>query len=227
VITDSRSGAAGIYNQLKQKLLDFEIPPGSRMTETELASLFHVSRTPVREALQRLETEGLVRIRPKQGCFVRDLDIEEIAQYYRVRVALEQLAIEEAATNMPDTELQELAAEWNPAKRPRKINAEIMQARDESFHLALAQGSGNLVLARCLSDINNRIRVIRRLDFTVADRIERTYIEHNAILRALLARNVEAAKKQMKSHINKSEENARNLTLIQLAKHRRNAAARN
>jgi DNA-binding GntR family transcriptional regulator len=227
VITDHRSGTAGIYSQLKQKLLDFEIPPGSRMTETELASLFHVSRTPVREALQRLETEGLVRIRPKQGCFVRDLDIEEIAQYYRVRIALEQLAIEEAATNMPDTELQELAADWNPAKRPRKINAEIMQARDESFHLALAQGSGNLVLARYLSDINNRIRVIRRLDFTVADRIERTYIEHYAILRALLARNVEAAKKQMRTHINKSEENARNLTLIQLAKHRRHAAARN
>ncbi len=225
-MTDTRPSATEVYARLKGKLLDFEIPPGSRITESELASMFQVSRTPIREALQRLETEGLVRIRPKQGCFVRELDIEEIAQYYRVRVALEQAAIEGAILNMPDAELRELADAWGPDQRPRTISPEAMQARDESFHIALAQGSGNMVLARYLSEINNHIRVVRRLDFTVADRIDRTFDEHRGILRALLARDADGAKRQMQAHINKSEESARNLTLIQIAMHRKRASAK-
>jgi DNA-binding GntR family transcriptional regulator len=204
-------------------LLDFTIPPGSRLTETELASMFGISRTPVREVLQRLETEGLISIRPKQGCFVRELDIEEIAQYYRVRVALEQMALDEACHNMPDAELQELLAEWDPATAPKQIDAEVMQARDESFHMAIAQGSGNRVLARYLAEINNHIRIIRRLDFTLAERVGRTYEEHHAMLTALLARDAATARRLMHTHIQKSEEVAKNLTLIQLARHRKRA----
>ena len=78
-----------IYQDLWQQIISFEIFPGSRVTETELADIYRTSRTPVREALKRLEVEGLIRIRPKQGCFVRNVDIELISDYYTVRVALE------------------------------------------------------------------------------------------------------------------------------------------
>jgi DNA-binding GntR family transcriptional regulator len=210
-----------VYRRLKAMLLDFEIPPGSRVTETELASLFDVSRTPIREVLQRLETEGLMSIRPKQGCFVRELDIEEITQYYRVRVALEQMALDEACVNMPDVELQELLDFWQPANAQNGLSAEAMQALDESFHMALAHGSGNQVLARYLAEINNHIRIIRRLDFTVPERIVRTYEEHHAMLQALLARDAQTAQRLMQTHIMKSEEVAKNLTFIQLARHRK------
>ena len=210
-----------VYSRLKAMLLDFDIPPGSRITETELASMFEVSRTPIREVLQRLETEGFVSIRPKQGCFVRELDIEEITQYYRVRVALEQMALDEACLNMPDVELQELLDFWQPAHAKIDLGAEAMQALDESFHMAIAQGSGNLVLARYLAEINSHIRIIRRLDFTVPERIVRTFEEHHAMLQALLARDAKSAQRLMQAHIMKSEEVAKNLTFIQLARHRK------
>jgi DNA-binding GntR family transcriptional regulator len=212
-----------VYAELKAMLLDFTIPPGSRLTETELASMFGISRTPVREVLQRLETEGLISIRPKQGCFVRELDIEEIAQYYRVRVALEQMALDEACIGMPDAGVHELLEYWNPETAPTEISAETMQARDEQFHMAIAQGSGNRVLVRYLAEINNHIRIIRRLDFTLPERVLRTYQEHHAMLSALLERDAVAARRLMQTHIQKSEEIAKNLTLIQLARHRKQA----
>jgi DNA-binding GntR family transcriptional regulator len=96
-----------------------------------------------------------------------------------------------------------------------------MQALDESFHMALAHGSGNQVLARYLAEINNHIRIIRRLDFTVPERIVRTYEEHHAMLQALLARDAQTAQRLMQTHIMKSEEVAKNLTFIQLARHRK------
>jgi DNA-binding GntR family transcriptional regulator len=106
---------------------------------------------------------------------------------------------------------------------PTDISAETMQVRDESFHMAIAQGSGNRVLARYLAEINNHIRIIRRLDFTLGERVARTYQEHHAMLTALLARDATAARRLMATHIQKSEEVAKNLTLIQLSRHRKRA----
>ncbi len=83
-----------IYRQLKDMILSFVLYPGARVTENELALRFGVSRTPVREALQRLAAEGYVTIRPKQGCFVTDIDIERINHYYDVRIALELRGLE-------------------------------------------------------------------------------------------------------------------------------------
>ena len=82
-----------IYSDLRDMILDFELYPGSRITETELADKFHVSRTPIRAALQRLEAEGYVTVLPKQGCFIRTVDIDTLAQYYTVRVKLELLSL--------------------------------------------------------------------------------------------------------------------------------------
>eukprot|EP00456_Euglypha_rotunda_P069493 TRINITY_DN61192_c0_g1_i2.p3 TRINITY_DN61192_c0_g1~~TRINITY_DN61192_c0_g1_i2.p3 ORF type:complete len:142 (+),score=34.61 TRINITY_DN61192_c0_g1_i2:1-426(+) len=104
-----RGGSAQeVYSQLKSLILGFEIYPGSRVTETELAERFGVSRTPVREALQRLQLEGYLSVRPKQGCFIREIDIEEIDEHYQVRIALEMCALEVACIHMPDKAIREL-----------------------------------------------------------------------------------------------------------------------
>ena len=95
--TTARLGALGVYEGLKEMLLSFDLYPGTRVTETELADFFGVSRTPVREALQKLEVEGYLSVRPKQGVFIRELNIEELSEYYKLRVALELLAVESAS----------------------------------------------------------------------------------------------------------------------------------
>jgi DNA-binding GntR family transcriptional regulator len=218
---------ADIYRQLKDLILSFVFYPGARVTENELADRFHVSRTPVREALQRLAAEGYVIIRPKQGCFVRDIDIDEINQYYEVRIGLEMRVLELACLTMPDNQLNKLAMVWNPKQAPRRPPVvETMVARDEGFHLALAKGAGNNVLAGYLKDINDHIHIVRRLDFTDQGRVDQTYIEHHEIVQRLLARDVEGAKALLERHIRKSADVAKAITLTQLAQQRIHAHAK-
>lgn len=217
----TKATPADIYRQLKDLILSFVFYPGARVTENELADRFHVSRTPVREALQRLAAEGYVTILPKQGCFVRDIDIDEINHYYDVRIGLEMLALELACQTMSDSQLKKLAAAWDPKQVPSKPpTVAAMVARDESFHLALAAGTGNAVLAGYLKDVNDHIHIVRRLDFTDPTRIEQTYREHHEVVQRLLARDVDGAKRLLQRHIRKSAEVAKAITLTQLAQQR-------
>jgi len=113
-MSDPKPSSHAVNSQLREMILNFELYPGSRVTEQELASLFGVSRTPVRGALQRLEAEGYLTIQPKQGCYIRALDIAELTQYYQVRIALEMYSLELACTYMSDAKLKELAEAWDP-----------------------------------------------------------------------------------------------------------------
>jgi DNA-binding GntR family transcriptional regulator len=209
--------AQNIYVKLRNMILNFEMQPNYRLTETELATYFKVSRTPIREALQRLETEELITIRPKQGCFVRTMDLDEFTDYYQVRVSLEILSLETACTNMSDDALLKLCKVWEQdLLTDNETKAERIANLDESFHLSLAEGGGNRALVKLLSDINNRIRIVRRLDFTDQERIKKTYEEHYRILQNLLKRDLQAAKNEMMRHIKKSEEFTKMLTVINL-----------
>ena len=213
-----------VYSQLKVLIMSFELFPGSRVTETDLAARFGVSRTPVREALQRLQLEGYLSVRPKQGCFIREIDIEEVDEHYQVRIALEMCAVELACTRMPDRALKDLAQQWDPARQPtEKVEVELMAERDEGFHIALAEGSGNLVLADYLQRVNHSIHVIRRLDFTDDTRVDLTYKEHHAICQHLLNRDVVAAQQALAQHIRRSQQAAKTITLEQLSRARSRA----
>ena len=215
--------AQQIYQSLRGMILDLELAPGSRFTETQIADYFQVSRTPVREALQRLEVESQITIRPKQGCFVRSIDIARIRDYYDVRVAIETLAVQLACANMSDTALQTLAELWNPAALHfgSAPDDPIKQA-EEDFHIQLAQGSGNDALVRYLTDINDHIRVVRRLGWPDYASIEDTYAEHFDICQLLLQRDVAAAEASMLQHIRKSQQRADQITLAQLSEPTRN-----
>ncbi|MFA5984761.1 MAG: GntR family transcriptional regulator [Methylococcaceae bacterium] len=216
--------AQSIYLKLRGMILNFEIQPNSRLTETELATYFEVSRTPIREALQRLEAEGLIIIRPKQGCFVRAMDLEEFSEYYQIRISLEMLSLENACTNMSDDALKKLAQVWEAQALVKDgDNGQQVAALDESFHLTLANGGGNRILVKMLSDINNRIRIVRRWDFTDKERIQKTYNEHSNIIQCLLIRDLPAAKNEMSRHIKKSEEFTKMLTMIHLGMKKSNA----
>jgi len=218
--------AQDIYTAVKDLILSFELQPGARFTETELADRFGVSRTPIREALLRLEAEHYITIRSKQGCFVRDIDIADLTQRYQVRIELELLSLELAGMHMSDKELKALAEAWDPkVQRGRSAKPDVMLAREESFHLTLAKGGGNHALYEYIQDINHHIRIVRRLDFTNADRISSTYDEHYRITKLLLDRNVKAAQRLMREHITHSMEFAKTLTLLRLAQLRGKSTA--
>lgn len=212
-----KSSTLGVYERLRRAIMDFELAPGARVTETELADAFGISRTPVREALHRLETEGLISIRPKQGCFVRGVDIHQISNYYDVRIALEVMAVELACKNMPDEVIARMLETWNPATRPKRFkNSDEIKVLEEVFHMMIAEYSGNPVLAGYLKDVNDNIRSVRRLGFPDAKSIVETYEEHYRICELLKKRDARAAREEMIRHIRKSQGIARSVTLNQL-----------
>lgn len=212
----SQFSSQKIYEQLRRKILEFELYPGTRVTESELATEFNVSRTPVRAALQRLEVEGHITILPKQGCFVRPVDIERITQFYDVRVCLEAEAIERACTQMNRDELDALTELWNPARVKKSVNMDEIKTLEEAFHINIAVGSGNPVLADYLRDINHHIRILRRLGFPDRTAVLETYEEHYELCLLIKEGNVRRARKAMTDHIRKSQSIARSVTLTQL-----------
>lgn len=211
-----KSAAQVVYDQLKQQIIDFELYPGTRITESEIAENFQVSRTPVRAALQRLETEGQITIMPKQGCFVRSVDIETISQFYDVRITLEAKAVELACDHMDDDDLDALREVWNADKLEEQLDMDEIKAQEEAFHIGIAIGSGNPVLANYLRDINNNIRILRRLGFPDRQAVIETCEEHFAICELIREHNKTQARRAMTKHIRKSQELARSVTLSQL-----------
>jgi DNA-binding GntR family transcriptional regulator len=208
--------ADAVYRQVKGDIFEFRLLPGTGISENEIAARARVSRTPVREALLRLEREGFLELSPKTGWSVKPLDFEHFEHLYDVRVILELAALAKLCAGEPGGALEELKSVWLvPAKQRRSDRVEVAQL-DEAFHAALVRAAGNPELARLHGDITERIRIIRRLDFTQPERIERTYQEHAAILRAVLARKLEQASMLLRSHIEASKLEVRKISIHRL-----------
>lgn len=218
---ENKPSAQDIYESLRNMIIRFELIPGSRVTETQLADYFQVSRTPIRAALQRLENEELLIIKAKQGCFIRNIDMLRISHYYDVRVSLENLVLEEIAKLQDFEELQELAQLWHPEQLSfgLDINEDLKEA-EEIFHLQLAKISRNYVLSSYISDINDHIRVVRRLGFPNKKSVVDTYEEHHRICELLLKGDLRLAQEEMTNHIRKSQDQASRVTLHQIYSNR-------
>lgn len=227
MVSENRQWVADrIYESLRHSIMNFELYPGSRVTETELAQRFEVSRTPIREALQRLAVEGYLTIRPKHGCYIRNLDVFELAEYYDVRVGLEVEAVELMGRRIPYRDLAALAEDWNPAHlKYGDEGTDALKDAEEDFHIRLAELSGNPILVQYLRDVNNHIRILRRLGFPDRDAVISTYQEHYEICQSILANDIPEACRLLRTHIHASQAKGREVTLAQLEIHRRRATA--
>ncbi|MDD1963971.1 GntR family transcriptional regulator [Pseudomonas putida] len=208
----------GIYRQLKDDIFEFRLMPGDRFSESEVAERVQASRTPVRQALYRLEREGYLLVHFRSGWQVRAFDFKYFEELYDVRIVLETAAL--ARLGQMDLEgnaqIAILRETWQVPESERLQDAAQVSALDERFHCALVEAAGNAEMARMHLEITEKIRIIRRLDFTQAPRIEATYIEHGQILQALLERRIELAQQLLKSHIEISKQEVRKITLHRL-----------
>jgi DNA-binding GntR family transcriptional regulator len=202
------------YRCLKQKIFDFEVLPGDRLSETELADSLRLSRTPLRQALQRLQHEGFVESVPKLGWVVATLRFDRLDALYDFRVLIECFAVRACcATEGPRPGLTRLAAIWRVEPAKRLTDALEVGALDEAFHQSLVEEAHNPEIAKTHREITERIRIVRRLDFTMTHRIEATYQEHSMILKALLARRSTEAERLLTAHIEQSKIEVRKITL--------------
>lgn len=216
-----------VYDRIKADIFDFRIRPGDRLTENELAEHLQVSRTPVRQALHRLEQEGYLQLAFRNGWNVRPFDFERFEQLYDLRIILELAAIELICKTPSLSSLDELMAVWLATGSDRQSDPRALSQLDEAFHHGLITATGNGEMARVHRDITEKIRIIRRLDFTKANRIATTYDEHAEILRLLSKRKSAQAAMALRSHIESSKAEVRKITLHMLYTAATSAAAAN
>lgn len=217
-----------VYQRIKDDLFDFRMLPGERFTEADLVARLGVSRTPVRLGLARLEREGFVLARARSGWQVRPFDFERFEALYDVRVVLEQAAVDKLCGREPMDPsgiLGALKEVWLAPPAQRILDGRLVAQLDEAFHCALVAAAGNPEMTQIHRDVTEKIRIVRRLDFTKDFRVDATYDEHAAILRAVLARRADEAARMLRSHIDMSKAEVRKITLHMLHEAREGAGA--
>lgn len=211
-----------IYRLLKQEIFDFLLLPGDRFSENDLAARMGASRTPVRQALHLLEQEGYLEVQPRSGWQVRPVDFDRLEALYDLRVVLELEAVGRLCAlpaGVRPLPLQMLRHFW--VDSAPLADWPTVASHDEQFHMTLVETAGNPEMARVHRDITEKIRIVRRMDFTQATRISATYAEHGQILLAILERNLEEARTQLHNHIAQSQKEVRKITLHALQQARR------
>lgn len=222
--TDKPGLVGQVYEQLKAEIFEFSMAPGERYSESELAGRVGSSRTPLRIALHMLVRDGyMVRVEGHNGWMVRPLDFHYFDELYDVRTNLELIAIKRICEADPFADLSELRKIWLVPEKSRIYDPGEIARLDEHFHGVLVAAAGNREMARIHSDLQERIRIIRRLDFTVTARIDEAYLHHGKILRAILARKESQATMLLRSHIDSSRAEIRHITLHRLAMAREQA----
>jgi len=209
------------YAQIKQLIFDFVLLPGDRFSESDMAGRVQVSRTPLRQALQRLQSEGFLQVFPKSGWQVEPLNFEVFDQLYDFRVLMETHAVVKLCEAEDRPILKTLADTWLVKTDERHPVTSMVDMLDETFHSSLVHATGNAEMARVHDDITERIRIIRRLDFTKPARVEATYQEHARIIRAITQRRSDEAQRLLRAHIEQSKLEVRHITLDMLYQARR------
>jgi len=209
--------AGSVYLAVRNDLYDFRLAPGQRFSESEVAARLGVSRTPVREALYRLRDEGYIDVASKSGWTVRPFEFETFERLYEVRVVLELAAVRKLCEMVPAPLLDELKAVWLAPPAERLADGREVGRLDELFHQTIVIAAANPELARIHREIADRIRIVRRLEFTMPDRITQTYAEHAQILRAILRRKLDHASMLLRTHIELARGEVRRITLHKFA----------
>jgi DNA-binding GntR family transcriptional regulator len=190
------------YRVLREKTVRFGFKPGERLNENELARQLGMSRAPVREAMNRLVTEGLLTVVPNQGFSCRKLSASEIAALYAVRADLEAGGIREAARQPNPAAVEAIASYWEEVVATADaMPIDDLVARDEEFHLKVAALGGNTERVRMLEHINARIHFVRRINLEDATRRRNGFAEHRKLLKLLLAGDHDAAAEFLRRHL--------------------------
>jgi len=191
-----------VFNTLRQAILKGELEPGERLMEIQLAERLGVSRTPVREAIRKLELEGLVNMVPRKGAEVASISEKNLRDVLEVRRALEELAVDLACTRLTGEDiksLKEINKKFQTVMNSK--DATIIAETDEAFHDIIYIGTGNDRLIQMLSNLREQMYRYR-LEY-VKDKSTRSNLvqEHDIIIQALEERNVEDAKAVIRRHI--------------------------
>ncbi|NLD19520.1 MAG: GntR family transcriptional regulator [Clostridiales bacterium] len=196
-----------VYEELKMQILTGAIVPGTRMMEVELADEMGVSRTPIREAIRKLEKEGLVVIEPRRGAYASQISTEDMVEILEVRQNMEGLAAYFAASRMTPqqmSELKDVSNKYNKAVSEGSM--ENMIKYDTRFHRIIVESCNNKILVQMIEQLQELVLRFRYIYYDNFRRAENMPEEHLRILQAIESRDTDAARKMADVHIDRLKE---------------------
>lgn len=195
-----------VFNTLREAILKGELAPGERLMEIQLAERLGVSRTPIREAIRKLELEGLVLMIPRKGAEVAKISEKSLRDVLEVRRSLEELAIELACQRMDEEEIARLGRiQREFAEAIEDGDAMRIAESDEAYHNIIYQGTGNVRLVQILNNLREQMYRYRLEYIKDSDKRQVLLVEHEQILKALRLHHVQEAKEAMREHIDNQE----------------------
>jgi len=197
----SQTNAEKAYQEIKKKIITTKLNPGSVIQESELMEELGYGRTPIREALKRLQTEDLVAVKPRRGIFVSELAITDLAQIFEVRVELEALAVELATERISQDQLLKLEQLANQYQNTLPDNKDKMIDLDVKFHTLIREATHNRFLISNLEYYYNLSLRIWYLALPKAAAEEIDVKAHCDIYQAIAAGNPAVAAERIAKHI--------------------------
>jgi DNA-binding GntR family transcriptional regulator len=191
------------YDQLKGLILDGSLAPGTFLAERQLAARLGMSKTPVRSALERLESEGFISISPQQGAIIRDLSLGEVADQYEIRVALETVVARNLAGRLGGEQVARVRANLEAQRQNLGVGSvERGVALDEEFHALFCVFLGNREILRVMGQLGDKVhRVISRAFTINTSRMVSSYEEHRGIAEAIFDGDAALAARRIEEHL--------------------------
>lgn len=222
LIEAAATTADAVYAVLRQSILDGDLPPGQRLLSDALANDFKVSRTPVREALRKLEAEGLIEASPRSGLVVRELSEDDLTELFVMREALEGMVARLAAENATKAaidELHVLLEEMEEAAAHDDVT--LLRSLTGEFHLAVSRAAQNKRLMQSLKALLDQARQAGSSTLFMKGRPPDALSEHRQLVRAIEARDPDLAEKLTREHRRKTLSLRKEMRREQLRRNRR------
>lgn len=191
-----------VSKKIEDEIIYGRLPPGTKLDEAKLCEKYGVSRTPIREALKLLASEGLVEIRPRRGAIIPTLDIVTLCEMFEVMAELEGMCGRLAARRINEEEKIELLFLHDQCKEyVLEGNTESYYEANRKFHFFLYQLSHNNFLIEQTSNLHNRLHPYRRLQLRVNNRMQNSFEEHQSIVDAIINTDEDLAETLLKGHV--------------------------
>lgn len=191
-----------VCDELEQDIVVGRLKPGDRLDEASLSQRFGVSRTPIRETLTRLAASGLVELRPRRGAYVRRAGIRELVEMFEVMAELEAMCARLAAHRIDSVHREKLQRAHSACEAAMKSgDTDAYYYCNEAFHQVIYDSCANNFLREQTGRLRDRLKPYRRLQLHVNRRVATSLEEHQRVMDAILAGDVEAANREIKAHI--------------------------
>ena len=188
-----------VAERLRTQIFERSLEPGAWIDEQKLTLEFGISRTPLREALKVLATEGLVTMKPRRGAYVTEVSREDVTQVYRLLAVLESDAVADVARHASDEQLAQLQALHDQLERQVR-QRDAFFATNEHFHMALLDIAGNRWRTQIVADLRKVMKLNRHHSLFKQGRLADSLGEHRLLMEAIKRRNAARATALMRAH---------------------------